>query len=487
MLIRILISISDAQLHRQIRRLLQQSDAVLVDIPLASDPLTQATANTCDLMVMQIDTLDEKMHQLALEMAELPDNPWLILITDSEDPFERTEFLASGGLAVLPMAVGAEQIVAVLEEMIDKRKTFISSTINHRNLLNEPRLNDFYFASPSMREFLRFAFKIAASEANLLLLGETGVGKEHLARAIHRSGSRATAPFVPVNCGSLSENLLESDLFGHEKGSFTGANHARRGAFELAHKGTIFLDEIADLPYQLQVRLLRAIQDKEIQRVGAERAIPVDVRIMAATNRDLRHEVDSNRFRQDLYYRLNVISLTVPPLRERREDIPALVSRFVEFYRSSMRAEIIGIRDEALRALVQYDWPGNVRELANIIERSMLICEDDEIDLCDFPDEIRTLAKTYDSEEISSNPEAPALADDTVDVCELLWKDARRIGLDKLERTYFTRLLETTRGRIREAARRAGVDPRSINDKMRRYNLHKEDFKHRNQPPNSDA
>jgi transcriptional regulator with PAS, ATPase and Fis domain len=215
------------------------------------------------------------------------------------------------------------------------------------------------------------------------------VGKERLARAIHAESRRSKGPFVAVNCAALSESLLESEPFGHEEGAFTGATRSHRGCFEIAHKGVIFLDEIGELPNHLQVKLLRALQDREITRVGSEQSFQVDVRMMAATNRDPREEVKTKRLREDLYYRLNVVTLTIPPLRQRSEDIPDIVASYLPWLRPRVGRDVTSIAPEALEALAHYSWPGNVRELINVIERAMLLCEGEQIRLADLPDTIR--------------------------------------------------------------------------------------------------
>ena len=227
--------------------------------------------------------------------------------------------------------------------------------------------------SPPMRRLFQLLPKVAQAESNVLIVGESGTGKELVARAIHRLSPRSKAPFVVVNCGGIPSSLLESELFGYKSGAFTGATKDKPGLFALAHQGTIFLDEIGDLPPELQVKLLRVVENKAFTPLGSTKEIKVDVRIISATNKDLAQEVKEGRFREDLYFRLNVISLRLPPLRERREDIPLLVRHFLEKYARKMGKEVEGISEYALKALMEYDFPGNVRELENIIERSVAL------------------------------------------------------------------------------------------------------------------
>ncbi|NNE44272.1 MAG: sigma-54-dependent Fis family transcriptional regulator, partial [Gemmatimonadetes bacterium] len=307
--------------------------------------------------------------------------------------------------------------------------------------------------------------RVAAADTTLLILGETGVGKEWLARAIHGEGPRAAGPFVAINCGAIPEGLLESELFGHKAGSFTGAVQDRRGHFETAHGGTLFLDEVGETPRQVQVRLLRVLQERVIQAVGSEREIPVDVRVMAATNRDPEDEIRSGALRQDLYYRLGVVSLTLPPLRDRREDIPALVENYFDIYRARLGRNVLGIDRGAMDALVAHSWPGNVRELINVMERAVLLCNGEEITRADLPE-----AVTGDHPGVTRSVGASDLFTKPL-------REARREAAAAFERDYLIHHLEACGGRIAETARRAGVTPRALFDRMQQLGLRKEDFR----------
>ncbi|WP_394843402.1 sigma 54-interacting transcriptional regulator [Pendulispora brunnea] len=242
--------------------------------------------------------------------------------------------------------------------------------------------------APQMANLFRTIVKIADYKTTVLISGESGVGKELVARAIHAQSSRHDGPFVAINCGAIPENLLESELFGHRKGAFTDAGADRRGLFEEATGGTLFLDEIGELPLALQVKLLRALQEGTIRRVGDSIDTSVDVRIIAASHRNLRAEVGAGRFREDLFYRINVLALSIPPLRERREDIPHLVDYFIARNNSRLGTNIHGVSPEAAKLLCEYAWPGNVRELENTIERAMVLADRDLLDCADFPDRL---------------------------------------------------------------------------------------------------
>ncbi len=243
--------------------------------------------------------------------------------------------------------------------------------------------------SAPMQEVFKTLQKVSGYKSTVLLMGESGTGKELLARAVHYNSPRRDRPFVAVNCGAIPENLLESELFGHLKGAFTDASRNKKGLFEEAHEGTLFLDEIGELPFALQVKLLRVLQEEEIRRVGDVKAIKIDVRVIAATVKDLEKEVKAGRFREDLYYRLNVLPLHVPPLRVRKDDIPVLVDHFIKKYNARLEMKVSGVTPEAMAFLMEYDWPGNVRELENAIERAIVLTDATHIQVANLPPAVR--------------------------------------------------------------------------------------------------
>ena len=292
--------------------------------------------------------------------------------------------------------------------------------------------------------------QIIPNNTPLLILGETGVGKEHLAKTIHAESLRSKGPFIPVNIAGIPEQLLESELFGHEQGAFTGAIRSRRGAFEMAHNGTIFLDEIGEMPLHLQSKLLRVLQDYELRPIGGEKAIWVDVRVIAATNRNIEEEVNKGTFRKDLFYRLNVVTLTIPSLRERSEDIPALSKNFIDFYRRKYAKKIFGISDTAMNALCSYDWPGNIRELMNVLERTVILCKGNTITLDHLP-------KNF-SENFTT---ISAMAGGKT-VCPAEWEnktlpEVSSEILANTEKLYIEMVLRKTQGRVGEAAKISGI------------------------------
>jgi two-component system response regulator HydG len=308
--------------------------------------------------------------------------------------------------------------------------------------------------SQSMRDIFESIRKVAETNSSVLIYGESGTGKELIARAIHRHSPRAAGPFVKVNCSALPEGLLESELFGHEKGAFTGAIKERKGRFELAHGGTLFLDEISDIPPSVQVKLLRVLQEKEIERVGGEKTIHVDVRIISATNRDLGPLVDKSQFGEDLYYRLHIIPITVPPLRQRKEDIAPLVHHFIETVASEIGKPIRGISDDAMEMLHRYDWPGNIRELENMIERAIVLCDGDALGTEEFPLDRRTVPR--DPESLIPPPLGTISLDD---------------ALARLERSMIERALEEARGVKTRTAELLGIKTSALYYKLEKYGL----------------
>ncbi len=317
--------------------------------------------------------------------------------------------------------------------------------------------------SAAMQEVYRLLEQAARLDITVLLLGETGTGKELAARAIHYASGRKERRFVPVNCGALPPDLVESELFGHARGAFTGAASAKAGLFEEADGGTLFLDEVGELPLPTQVKLNRALQEKEIRRVGDNAPVRVDVRIIAATHRDLKAEVAAGRFREDLFYRLHVLPIRLPPLRERLEDVPLLAAHFLEKHARAFRREVSGFESDALRALTGYSWPGNVRELENAVERAVAVATGTVLTGQDLPREIAA---------------APAVAAGGL-LTTLPYREAIDLARDRVSRDYLVALLREFRGNVTQAAARAGMERESLHRLLKRHGLRSDDFKER--------
>ncbi len=290
-----------------------------------------------------------------------------------------------------------DEVELLIKRIISHKELVLENVLLRKKLEERDQFQEIIGKSNAMNEIFDLISRIAPTDSTVLITGESGTGKELIASAIHANSQRCYMPFIAVSCGALPDSLLESELFGYEKGAFTGAEHTKRGRFEMAHKGTLFLDEIGDISLKTQVDLLRVLQQREINRLGGEQTIKVDVRILAATNRDLEKAIREERFRKDLFYRLNVISIHLPPLRERSEDIPLLAKAAIKKYCIEMNREEVGIAPSAMKLLIDYDWPGNVRELENVIERALVIGFGGEITAEDLPFDRRTKGRAETS------------------------------------------------------------------------------------------
>ena len=326
--------------------------------------------------------------------------------------------------------------------------------------------------SPAIQEVFRLTRQVAPSRASVLLMGETGTGKELIARAVHRLSPRNSGPFIRVNCGALNDSLLESELFGHVKGAFTGAVENRTGRFEAAHTGTLFLDEIASMSEKLQVKLLRVLQEREFERVGDTQTIRVDTRVVAATNRDLLDEIDAGRFRDDLYYRLNVISIHLPPLRDRREDIPALARHFLEKFNGENQRDVTSITPDALEALVRYDWSGNVRELENFVERAVVLCTGNSITPALLPPQVqgkaapRVRARGNNLDQLARELVYQGISAAGADAEDLFARVVSRV-----ERELIGQVLSSSDGVQIKAAARLGINRNTLHKKIKEFGL----------------
>ncbi|MEG2172207.1 MAG: sigma-54 dependent transcriptional regulator [Desulfovibrionaceae bacterium] len=330
-----------------------------------------------------------------------------------------------------------------------------------RQLTETATSPDILGRSKRISDMLEVIKTVAPTEATVLITGESGTGKELVARALHEGSPRAAKAIVTVNCAALAENLLESELFGHERGSFTGADRRREGRFAQANGGTLFLDEIGEMPFALQAKLLRALQQGEVQRVGSDSPMTVDVRILAATNRDLRQEVTARRFREDLFFRLNVISIEVPALRQRTEDIPLLAAHFLERFAARNRKQIRGFSTTALDALLRYPWPGNVRELENAVERAVILGTGDLITERELPLSINNAPAALQHSENAALPSAQAEGSPSL----------AGFSLEVVERRAIVDTLRESDDNKSEAARRLGITRATLHNKLKKYNL----------------
>ena len=474
MLVRTLVALRRVEQRRRIERLLAPTGAVVLHARDQRGLSIELERADVDLVICGIALLPDPPEPLITSIRAQPEHPEVVVISEREDAVERARLIAAGCMAVLHEALPDVSLAEALHSLAARRREAqIQSRRDDLAALDSSRLTDFVSDSPAMREFMAVVRRVVDTHSALLVLGETGVGKERLARAIHAEGPRSAGPFVAVNCGALPEGLCESELFGHEQGAFTGATRSQKGLFELAHGGTLFLDEIGDVPLHLQVKLLRSFEERSVRRVGSERTLPIDVRVIAATNRHLEADVAAKQFRADLYYRLAVVTLVVPPLRERRVDIGVLARNYVNHFRTHIGRPVTSVASEAMEQLAAYAWPGNLRELINVIERAMLLATTDTITLAELPPSIAYAAR--------SENEAATIDDDATrtptSLTELPLRQARRQAGDAFERAYLTELLRRAKGRIVETARMASVDVRTIHGLMRKHGLRKEAFR----------
>jgi DNA-binding NtrC family response regulator len=474
MLIHVLVALQPESERSRVARLLRHREVTPRAVSSETELLDEVSSTDFDLLLIDEAFLPQPPENLVRFVRDLPERPEVVVLTDHEDAEQRASLLTMGCLGVLNRQLSDRALQRALAALIERRREEAINRLRADRPEEQYSLNDFVSDSPTMQVFLELARRVVRADSSLLLLGETGVGKERLARAVHAEGPRSRGPFMAVNCGALPESLLESELFGHEEGAFTGATRARKGYFEVAHRGTIFLDEIGEMPLHLQVKLLRVLDEHRIQRVGGEKPIDVDVRVMASTNRDVEAEVKAKRFREDLYYRLAVVTLEIPPLRERREDIPKLVDSYLEFFRNQTGKPVLGLREDAMNALVRYDWPGNVRELINALERAVLIVSAEEIGIDHLPDRISRAGTGRVGSDSSLNWRFESLP---AELLERPLPEARKEIVAAFETRYLTDLLSATGGRIGETAERARINERSLYDLMRKRGLNKDNYR----------
>jgi DNA-binding NtrC family response regulator len=381
-----------------------------------------------------------------MEIHRIHPDASIIIITAYATVDTAIQAMKEGAQEYIVKPCNPQEISMLVSRILKLKKLQSENAILRKKISRQYRHHDIITKNPRMEEILVLTQEVASLRSTVLICGESGTGKELVARAVHFSGNRSDRPFIAVSCAALTETLLESELFGYEKGAFTGANSQAKGKFELADGGTIFLDEIGDISPKLQADLLRVLQERRFYRVGGGQEIAVDVRVIAATNKDLSEEVRQGRFREDLYYRLNVIEIRLPPLRERREDIPLLAEHFVQRISSELGKELSGISGKALNILISHDWPGNVRELENVIERAIVTCHNGSLEEQDF-------AFVQPANQKSLTWEVP------------------EVSLGELERRAIVAALERKHGNVKEASTALGIDRSTLYDKLKRYQI----------------
>jgi DNA-binding NtrC family response regulator len=413
----------------------------------AREALEKLTANNWDIFLLDIRMPGMDGLELQRKIKDSHPDSTIIIMTAYASVETAVEAMKQGAYDYIVKPFDPDDLEHLVRNAVE-RKHLVSENLQLRNKIDEMNLfHEVVGKSSAMRRVLEQVAMVSGSDTTALIRGESGTGKELIARAIHANSSRRYMPIVVVNCGALSEGVLESELFGHEKGAFTGAHYRRKGKFEMADGGTLFLDEIGDISLKTQVDLLRVIEEKKISRVGGNAEIPVNFRLIAATNKNLEAMTAEGKFREDLYYRVNVFSIAIPPLRERRDDIPLVAEHFLKRFAQSMNKPITRIAPETMEVLSGFDWPGNVRELQNAIERAVLVCKSKEIQPGDLPLQV--------SDERGRTPAGKSLSD--------------------VERQHVKHVLEETGWNVYQAARLLEIDRVTLYNKIKKYGFKRSD------------
>lgn len=382
----VLIVDDEENARLNIQEFLAGRDYETIAVATLNEARQMLNQGRADVILLDVQLPDGYGPSLLHEVNDLPVRPPIILITGYGDIETAVEAMKNGAFDFLQKPIKLNQ----LEKSIQRAGELVAMRRELTHLRAARQQDDFVVgSSPEMRLVLDQAQRAAQASVSVLITGETGTGKEVLANAIHQMGPRRSKPFIAINCAAIQSTMLESELFGHEAGAFTGADRRKHGLMEIADGGILFLDEISSMPLDMQAKLLRALEERAFRRVGGTSLIHVDVQLLAASNRNLKALIAEGKFREDLYYRLKVVDLHLPPLRQRKQDIPELVGRFIQYFNQHQGANINDISPRALQALLRYDWPGNIRELRNVIERAMLFCDEACIDLPHLPRELQ--------------------------------------------------------------------------------------------------
>jgi DNA-binding NtrC family response regulator len=436
---------------RESFRLVLEDEYDLVEAANGQEALALVRAAPVDLVLLDLRLPGMDGIEVLERIKAIDDHVEVILVTAVQAVRAAVAAMKLGAFDYVTKPFDEDEILPLIRRAIEKRALHREVAYLRSELQREHDLDRLVGEHPLMQQLAHLIAAVARNRLTVLIVGESGTGKELVARAIHRQGPGRDAPFVPVNVAAIPESLMESELFGHERGAFTGATAQKLGKFELAHGGTLFLDEIATLRVDLQAKILRVLQEREIERVGGTRRIPVDVRVIAATNADVRKAVQAGTLREDLYYRLNVVQIGVPPLRERREDIPLLVDHFVRRSNLLLHRHVTGLAPAALEVLLTYPWPGNVRELQNVVERAVALADGPVIEMRDLPLDLML-------------PDDRSLAQGTAG---LPLREAR----ERFDRQVVLRVLERVRWNQTAAARLLGLHRNSLKAKLAAWGI----------------
>jgi DNA-binding NtrC family response regulator len=437
----------EAIMRESVAAWLREDGHLVEAVPSGDAAVQRARDEAFDLYILDLKMPPgiDGIEAMRLIRALRPD-PAVIIITAFATVDTAIDAMKEGAQEYVVKPCNPQELSLHVERILRVRRLERENALLRQTLERRWRFHDLVSKSARMHEIFALVRDVAALRSTVLVQGESGTGKEVLARALHAESERAGGPFVAVSCAALAETLLESELFGHERGAFTGAVQQKRGKFELAHGGTLFLDEIGDVAPKLQVDLLRVLQERAFTRVGGTQEVRVDVRVVAASNQDLAQAVREGRFRQDLFYRLNVVAIRIPPLRERMEDVPLLVAHFVQRIAAEIGKPVTGVSEDALARLMEHDWPGNVRELENAVERALVTCHGPTLTAADL-DFLRRHG--------------------TADT----WEPPAGLALRELEARAIEATLRRTGGNVKLAAEQLGIDRSTLYDKLKRYDI----------------
>lgn len=446
--VQVLVIEDEAGMRELLQKVLVRQGYAVREVASGREALKLLEGETYDLVLTDVVMPEiDGMEVLRFVKKVRPDT-MVVMMTAFGTIDSAVQAMKEGAYHYISKPFKMEEILVVMEKALEEKMLREEVALLRQEVTGRYRFDNLIGKSKAMQGVFDLIRRVAPTKSTILIYGKSGTGKELVAKAIHYNSPRRDRPFITVNCAAIPRELLESELFGHERGSFTGAVATRRGKFELAQGGTIFLDEVGDMDLSLQSKILRVLQESEFERIGGEKTITVDVRVIAATNQDLRAAVTNRTFREDLYYRLSVIPIYLPELKDRQEDIPLLASHFLKKFGQELGVEIKEISKEAINALLNYSWPGNVRELENVIERAVLLGDHKSITVQDLPPHLYTL---------DFRPIEKALREGAT--------------LEEVEQEYIRRVLEKTRGNQTKAARILGIDRRTLYRKVKRYSL----------------
>jgi len=454
---RILIVDDDPANREALALLLGRENYQVETSASGEDALTLLGKGPVEVMITDLFLPGMSGIEILKQVKERAPTTNVILVTGKASAESAVEAMKEGAYDYITKPVNVEHLKVQVAKALEKNKLLAENLYLREQLHGRYRFDSIIGTSPAMQQVFRRMEKIVHTDSTILILGESGTGKELVAKAIHFNSPRKDKPYVAINCGAIPSELLESELFGHIKGSFTGAVADKAGKFEVANGGTVFLDEIGTMPLHLQSKMLRVLQEQEIERVGSSRPVKLNVRVISATNANLEEEVRRGRFRDDLFYRLNVIPILLPPLRERREDISILIRHFLQKICPEMHRPIMNVSPAAMRAMEAYDWPGNVREMENVIERTVALTDGEVIQPSDLPDGIGRIASDGHLDLY-----APRVTDEGIDMPQVV---------EGIERRLIGEALELGRGVKARAARLLGINRTTLVEKIKRLEM----------------